>query len=108
MELVGPCFAEEKQQDMSLVGSFLCLDHDMRQAVTEGVITFWVRDKLQQKILSKVQTTRLEQKLRPGAASKLYGTANFCEAETYGKIGCAGPNAIKDRQRERCMDDARN
>ena len=36
-----------------------------------------------------------------GAAAKLYGTANFFEGGTFGKIGRSGLNAVKDRQYSR-------
>ena len=41
-----------------------------------------------------------QQRLSPGAASKVYGMANFLEQGIFGRIGCAGLAAIKHRQQE--------
>lgn len=39
----------------------------------------------------------------PGTAAKLYGIANFFEQGIYGRVGCGGLAAIKERQYEKGM-----
>ena len=100
MRELGTEFQPEKQQRMSSEGDFLGLVHDLSAAVSAGVVKLWVRDRLQDKLIDMMQQARREQRLMSGAASKLYGTANFFEQGTFGKIGRAGLNAVKDRQQE--------
>lgn len=45
-----------------------------------------------------IQDCRKAQTLKPGIAAKLYGLANFFEQGVYGRIGCGGLHAIKERQ----------
>jgi hypothetical protein len=100
LQMVGQPFAAEKQQNMSLKGDFLGLLHDLTEAVSAGIIRFWVRDRLQQKILDFISEARMSQSLKPGVASKLYGCASFFGQGIFGKLGRAGLQALKDRQYE--------
>ena len=69
--------------------------------MTKGVVTFWIREKLQTKITDLIHQSLATQSLSPGIASKLYGMANFFEMGVYGRVGCGGLAAIKARQYER-------
>ena len=99
--LLGTPFAQEKRQPMSAQGLFLGLDHDLSQALSSGVVTFWARERLESKMMDIIRTARDTKKLMPGTAAKLYGIANFFEQGLYGRVGCGGLAAIKDRQHER-------
>ena len=98
MKILGTPFAPRKQQDMAVTGDFLGLVHDLTHATSSGLVKFWVRKSLTIKLQGMMQTARDTLQLSPGAASKFYGTANFFECGTFGKIGRAGLNAVKERQ----------
>ena len=100
-DLLGTPFAEDKRQPMSHMGVFLGLEHDMSQALTQGVIHFWAKDKLVDKLRRLLQEAHKSEILTPGQASKIYGLANFFEQGVYGRVGTGGLNAIKERQYER-------
>ena len=100
MKILGTPFAPCKQQNMAVTGDFLGLVHDLTHATSSGLVKFWVRENLTAKLQGMIKTSRDTQKVTPGAASKFYGTANFFECGTFGKIGRAGLNAIKERQYE--------
>jgi len=69
--------------------------------MTTGQVTFWVRDRLQEKLLDLLNTAQQSARLTPGAASKIYGLANFFQMGVYGRVGCGGLAAIKQRQDEK-------
>ncbi|CAE7940026.1 PDI, partial [Symbiodinium necroappetens] len=48
--LLGTPFAESKRQPMSHRGDFLGLAHDMSRALSDGVVHFWPRDRIVQKV----------------------------------------------------------
>lgn len=98
--LLGTPFASEKKQMMASSGTFLGLTHDLSSALPQGVIRFWIRDRLQEKMLMMLDTAMANQALPPGTAAKLYGVANFFEQAVYGRIGCGGLAAKKQRQYE--------
>ena len=99
--LLGTPFAQEKRQKMSAEGLFLGLDHDMSDALTSGVVKFWARERLEHKLMDIISTARSTGKLMSGTAAKLYGIANFFEQGIYGRVGCGGLAAIKERQYEK-------
>ena len=99
--LLGTPFAQEKRQVMSPDGLFLGLDHDVSGALSQGVVTFWARERLELKMMDLISTARATGRLMPGTAAKLYGIANFFEQGIYGRVGCGGLAAIKERQYER-------
>eukprot|EP00434_Breviolum_minutum_P030739 symbB.v1.2.027186.t1/scaffold2768.1/size73204/2 len=103
-KLLGTPFAAEKRQCMSSQGLFLGLDHDVSLALQSGVVTFWARERLEEKLTSIIQDCSQQGKLSPGVAAKIYGIANFLEQGIYGRIGCGGLHAIKERQYERRTD----
>ena len=100
-KMLGTPFATDKQQLMSSRGTFLGLEHDLSSAMSTGQVTFWVRDRLQEKLLDLINTAQQSAKLTPGVASKIYGLANFFEMGVYGRVGCGGLAAIKQRQDEK-------
>ena len=100
-KLLGTPFAEEKRQQMSSKGLFLGLDHDVSKALNPGFVTFWARERLETKLTSIINSCQVQNKLPPGVASKIYGIANFLEQGIYGRIGCGGLHAIKERQYEK-------
>ena len=98
--LIGTPFAAEKKQAMASRGTFLGLTHDLSRVLITGTIKFWVRDRLQEKMLLLISEACTSGVLHSGTAAKLYGVANFFEQAVYGRIGCSGLAAIKQRQYE--------
>eukprot|EP00435_Cladocopium_sp_Y103_P019755 s1628_g4.t2 len=103
-KLWGTPFSKEKCQRMQASGTFLGLDHDFAQVHTAGLIRFWARDRIQQKLEGLMQTAESSERLTPGVAAKIYGIANFFEQGVWGRIGCGGLAAIKDRQQARSSE----
>ena len=66
-------------------------------------MSFWPRESLIIKVLNIISMAK-EVGLPAGAASKLYGVANFIETDMFARIGRAGLWAIKDRQKERVFE----
>lgn len=99
-KLIGTPFAEEKKQLMASSGTFLGLTHDLSQVMRTGLIHFWIKDRLADKMTSIIKEAISHRRLQPGIAAKLYGVANFFEQAVYGRIGCGGLAAIKQRQYE--------
>ena len=97
-QLLGTPFAAEKRQAMRPKGLFLGLDHDLSSALSGGFVSFWARERLETKLKAIIHECRATQTLKPGVAAKLYGLANFFEQGVYGRIGCGGLHAIKERQ----------
>ena len=83
---------------MGTSADFLGLEHNTEHVVSHGHVSFWVRERIEQKMLHMVTLAERSNYFPSGTASKLYGTANFWETGSFGKIGRAGLNAIKDRQ----------
>ena len=100
MRELGTPYQEEKRQKMSSRGDFLGLEHDLSKALSHGWVSLWVRERLQSKLEGIISQAEGQACLGAGVASKLYGSAVFFEQGTYGKIGRAGLNAIKQRQQE--------
>ena len=100
-DMLGTPFADDKKQPMKATGQFLGLDHDVSQAVSHGYVSFWARERLEAKVLDIISTCRTNYSLLPGTAAKLYGILNFLEQGIYGRVGCGGLAAIKERQYER-------
>ena len=100
-ELKGTPFVDEKKQPMAPTGTFLGLDHDLSRCMSDGVVHFWARERLQSKMLDIINTARATGCLTPGTAAKLYGVANFFEQGVWGRVGAGGLAAIKERQYSR-------
>ncbi|CAE7815805.1 unnamed protein product [Symbiodinium sp. CCMP2592] len=79
-------------------GVFLGLEHDLSTALTEGFVTFWVREKLFTKLNGMIQHALNTQALRAGQASKMFGLLNFLGQGIYGRVGRGGLAALADRQ----------
>ena len=84
---------------MSQEGLFLGLHHNL-QHVRQGFVTFWPRERLIEKMQTFVLDALASSQLTSGTASKIYGMMNFLEQGIYGRIGCSGLCAIKERQQE--------
>lgn len=59
---------------------------------------FWVRERLESKVVAMIQEARHSGILMPSQASKLYGTLNFLEPGVFGRAGCGGLQPFKDHQ----------
>jgi hypothetical protein len=95
---LGSPFSLDKRQPMGKSADFLGLEHDTESVTTEGHMTFWVRERIENNMEKMMTQAKASNFFPPGTASKMYGTANFWETGTFGKMGRAGLNAIKDRQ----------
>eukprot|EP00435_Cladocopium_sp_Y103_P044022 s1093_g12.t1 len=102
--LLGTPFSSDKCQSMQSSGTFLGLDHNFEVVHTAGIVRFWARDRIQQKLLGLMATAESTERLTPGVAAKTYGIANFFEQGVWGRIGCGGLAAIKARQQERSSE----
>ena len=104
--LLGSPFSEEKHQPMSGQADFLGLWHDVGSANPATGVTFWIRDRLLQKVQSYVHTCRHTNTLKPGIASKLYGCLTFLTHGCWGKVGRSGLQPIQERQydKDSCND----
>ena len=74
--------------------------HHNLQHVRQGFVTFWPRERLIEKMQTFVLDALASSQLTSGTASKIYGMMNFLEQGIYGRIGCSGLCAIKERQQE--------
>ena len=97
-DLLGAPFAEEKRQGAAEVGTFLGLDFGLSEIHTHGRARFWVRERLEQKVLTFMRDARKSGKFTPGQAAKLYGMVNFLEHGLFGRIGLSEIQALKDHQ----------
>ena len=84
---LGSPFSEEKHQPMSGQADFLGLWHNVGSANPSTGVTFWIRDRLLQKVQNYVNTCRQTNALKPGVASKLYGCLTFLTHGCWGKVG---------------------
>ena len=80
---------------------FLGLWHNVGSACPSTGVTFWIRDRLLQKVRSYVHNSRQTNILKPGVASKLYGCLTFLTHGCWGKVGRSGLQPIQDRQYEK-------
>ena len=96
--LLGTPFADEKRQAFASAGTFLGLDFNLEPISPEGLVSFWARDRLLDKVKTFISDARETGKFTPGGASKLYGTLNFLESGMFGRVGCGGLSSIKDHQ----------
>ncbi|CAE7538614.1 unnamed protein product [Symbiodinium sp. CCMP2592] len=53
--LLGTPFAAEKRQPMSAHGTFLGLDHVLSEALSQGFVTFWARERLFDKMADLIE-----------------------------------------------------
>ena len=85
---------------MQSTGTFLGLTHDLSSINETGHVQFWARERLHDKVRDMLATAKVTGHFSRGAASKLYGLANFLEQGIYGRVGYGGLMAIKARQDE--------
>ena len=97
-ELLGTPVAPDKRQPMAAAGTFLGLTHDLTDVQRKGHVSFGARDKLHEKLRHMLAKARSDRVLSPGQAANIYGLANFFEQGMYGRIGCSGLGAVKQRQ----------
>jgi len=79
MDMLGASFAPGKKQAMANEGTFLGLDHDVTKVLEKKQVRFWVKQGLEDKVMSFVTRCEISNYLPPGTASKLYGLTNFLE-----------------------------
>ena len=103
-ELLGTPFAPDKKQALSSTGDFLGLEHDLSQAHSQGLVYFWARDRICQKLGDLIKSARHEGRLKPGTAAKIYGIASFFEQGFWGRVGRGGLESLKERQYDRAVD----
>eukprot|EP00435_Cladocopium_sp_Y103_P043755 s21_g12.t1 len=96
--LLGTPFAEDKRQACASSGTFLGLDYNFETVNTMNSVTFWARERLQEKVSNMLDDAEFHQRLSPAQASKLYGVLNFLENGMFGRVGCGGLQAIKHHQ----------
>eukprot|EP00435_Cladocopium_sp_Y103_P026817 s763_g6.t1 len=96
--LLGTPFAEDKRQACASSGTFLGLDYNFETVNTTNSVTFWARERLQDKVSNMLDDAEFHQRLSPAQASKLYGVLNFLENGMFGRVGCGGLQAIKHHQ----------
>eukprot|EP00435_Cladocopium_sp_Y103_P011577 s4074_g3.t1 len=96
--LLGTPFAEDKRQACAPSGTFLGLDYNFETVNTTNSVTFWARERLQEKVCGMLDEAEAQQKFSPAQASKLYGVLNFLENRMFGRVGCGGLQAIKNHQ----------
>lgn len=97
-KLLGSPFSDEKHQAMSAEGDFLGLWHSVSQTMHSGHVTFWVRDRLVQKVEGFLAEAHHRHSLPPGIAAKLYGCLNFLGHGCWAKVGRSGLVALQERQ----------
>ena len=93
--MLGRPFADAKQQPMSSTSDFLGLSRDVSQALCNGLVRFWPRTRIVDKIEAMLSEAESGDCLHPGQASKLYGILNFFSKDSMGQ-----PMAIKEGQHE--------
>ena len=85
--------AKEKQQPLSDKGS-LGLDYDFTEVGTHACIHFWVRGRLETKVLYDARSTcNTCSDAFPGFAVI---TVNFLQSGVFGHVGCGGLQPLKD------------
>ena len=97
---LGTRFAEEKQQPVSDEGTFLGLDYDFTEVGSHDHVQFWVRERLETKVVGMIRDAKSSGVLTPSQASKLYGTLNFLESGVFGRVGRRGLQPLKDPNME--------
>ena len=75
---------------MAQVGTFLGIEHDLTEAVKEGVVRFWPKPSLIQKAQSIVKEARVSDYFSPATAAKYRGLINFMAAAMWKQAGKGG------------------
>jgi hypothetical protein len=96
--LLGRTLSSEKSVPLQTCADYLGLRHDVSRAMSEGLIEFEPRAKLQEKIAQAIQCVRSAGKLSPAEASKLRGVMQFMATGVFGRVGAGGMSALVRRQ----------
>ena len=83
---------------MSPEADFLGLVHNLGNALSEGTLTFWPRQKLCDKLGDLISNALGDNSCTPAEASKIRGVAGFMELGIFARIGRAGMGSLKQRQ----------
>ena len=97
-EQLGTPFAEAKRAFMSNKGTFLGVEHDFTDAVSNGIVAFEPTVKLVAKAKSQLKEMTDARACTPAAASKFRGTAGFFAHAFWGRVGRAGFGPFRQRQ----------
>eukprot|EP00971_Amphidinium_carterae_P008635 169949-Amphidinium_carterae.1 len=96
--VLGSPVAPHKHQPMAGTVEFLGLVADVSHAFSLGLVEFWPKPALVQKILALIAQARSKNALTPADASKLRGTLSFASHAMYGRIGRAAAGPLRQRQ----------
>ena len=96
---VGAPLADKKRQIMSSSAVFLGLHHDVSHALSHGTVTFWPRDGLVEKIITRINEILRSDVCTSGQASKLLGLLGFTSTGMWGRIGKVGTASLILRTR---------
>jgi hypothetical protein len=96
--LLGRTLSSEKSVPLQNCADYLGLRHDVSRAMSEGLIEFEPRAKLQEKIAQAIHCVRSAGKLSPAEASKLRGVMQFMATGVFGRVGAGGMSALVRRQ----------
>jgi hypothetical protein len=81
--------ADDKRKPMAMQNDFLGIRHDLEEALSKGVVRFWVREALQAKCAAAMAECKVADSLTPGQASKLVGSLGFAMQAAYNRVGQA-------------------
>eukprot|EP00972_Heterocapsa_arctica_P027534 4048618-Heterocapsa_arctica.AAC.1 len=70
---------------MATQNDFLGIRHDLEEALSKGVVRFWVREALQAKCAAAMAESKAADSLTPGQASKLVGSLGFAMQAAYNR-----------------------
>ena len=96
--LLGRTLSAEKSVPLQSCADYLGLRHDVSRAMSDGLISFEPRAKLQEKIAHAIQSARSAGTLSPADASKLRGVMQFMATGVFGRVGAGGMSALVRRQ----------
>ena len=94
----GSPFAEKKKLPMAGVNKFLGVNHDLRQALSHGIVKFKVMDETFDKGEALLKQAEDAEFLGPGASAKVRGVYGWCARELVGNIVRGGNGPLIARQ----------
>ena len=96
--LLGTPVDPGKKQPMSQRGAFLGLEHDLTEAVTDGVLCFWPKQALIEQARGIINEAREDNFFCPALAAKYKGLMNCTAIAMWKQEGNAALGSIKQRQ----------
>ena len=90
--------AEAKQVNLTAEVDYLGLRHDVASCLSDGVVRFRPRPKIEEKILAEIGEREAEGSCTPAQASKLRGVLQFASLGMYGRVGAGGLRPLLQRQ----------